>query len=144
MSKFSNRTDVYDNRKLTKLDLKDLRDDNWTRLSGKACQRFKTFKGRQMIPCWTNRNASCNPAVVYYIVQCLQTCMEVMTTKSPPIPKYTWVTLASSSSKHIISSQHEWHMLTQQNVSMIFLQCHIWSLNCIDRIPSGTSLWETN
>ena len=39
MSKFNNRTDVYDKRKLTKLDLKDLRDVNWTRLSGKACQR---------------------------------------------------------------------------------------------------------
>ena len=40
MSKFNNRTDVYDKRKLTKLDLKDLKDVNWTRLSGKACQRL--------------------------------------------------------------------------------------------------------
>ena len=40
MSKFNNRTDVYDKRKLAKLDLKDLRDVNWTRLSGKACQRL--------------------------------------------------------------------------------------------------------
>ena len=47
MSKFNNRTDVYDKRKLTKLDLKDLRDVNWTRLSGKACQRLDALIKKQ-------------------------------------------------------------------------------------------------